>query len=65
VARPVFLDEPCVRCGGCIRICPAAALKFTEKHKAPAVDYQACIRCYCCHEVCPEDAIALRKSLFL
>jgi len=65
VARPVFLDEPCVRCGGCIRICPAAALQFTEKHKAPTVDYQACIRCYCCHEVCPEDAIALRKSLFL
>lgn len=65
VARPVFLDEPCVRCGGCIRICPAAALQFTDKHKAPAVDYKACIRCYCCHEVCPEDAIGLRKSLFI
>lgn len=64
VARPVFLDEPCVRCGGCIRICPADALKFTDRHKAPTVDYEACIRCYCCHEVCPEDAIALRKSLF-
>ena len=65
IARPVFLDEPCVRCGACIRICPAAALTFTDKHNAPAVDYQACIRCYCCHEVCPEDAIALRKSLFV
>jgi uncharacterized protein (DUF362 family)/Pyruvate/2-oxoacid:ferredoxin oxidoreductase delta subunit len=65
VARPVFLDEPCVRCGACIRICPAAALSFTERHKAPTVDYAACIRCYCCHEVCPEDAIALRRSLFI
>lgn len=64
VARPVFLDEPCVRCGGCIRICPADALRFTDTHRAPTVDYGACIRCYCCHEVCPEDAIALRKSLF-
>jgi uncharacterized protein (DUF362 family)/Pyruvate/2-oxoacid:ferredoxin oxidoreductase delta subunit len=65
VARPVFLDEPCVRCGACIRICPAAALSFTDQHKAPTVDYQACIRCYCCHEVCPEDAIALNRSLFI
>ncbi|MFH2114851.1 MAG: DUF362 domain-containing protein [Spirochaetota bacterium] len=65
VARPVFLDEPCVRCGACIRICPAAALGFTDTHQAPKVDYTACIRCYCCHEVCPEDAIALRKGLFI
>ncbi|MGD9938348.1 MAG: DUF362 domain-containing protein [Clostridia bacterium] len=65
VARPVFLDDPCVRCGACIRICPAAALGFTERHKAPTVDYDACIRCYCCHEVCPEDAIALHRSLFI
>jgi len=59
VPKPEFSDARCVRCAGCVRICPAKALEFREGSRAPAVDYSKCIRCYCCHEVCPEDAIRL------
>jgi uncharacterized protein (DUF362 family)/Pyruvate/2-oxoacid:ferredoxin oxidoreductase delta subunit len=64
VARPEFSDDRCIRCAGCIRICPAGALSLTPAHRAPTIDYSACIRCYCCHEICPEDAISLHRRLF-
>jgi uncharacterized protein (DUF362 family)/Pyruvate/2-oxoacid:ferredoxin oxidoreductase delta subunit len=61
VPRPFFSDRLCVRCGGCVKICPAQCLSFQEGAQAPRVDYGACIRCYCCHEVCPADAISLAR----
>ncbi|MBN1520508.1 MAG: DUF362 domain-containing protein [Spirochaetales bacterium] len=61
VARPFFSDRRCVRCGACVKICPATALRFEDGKNAPLVDYSSCIRCYCCHEVCPADAIRLRR----
>lgn len=65
VARPVFDHGRCVRCGGCVRICPAKALELRpgpEGGKRIEIDYEACIRCYCCHEICPEDAIRLVRG---
>lgn len=59
VDRPAFSDRRCVRCSGCVNICPAKALSFREGKQAPEVDYSKCIRCYCCHEVCPANAIKL------
>ena len=59
VERPAFSDLKCVRCAGCVKICPAKALSFREGRQAPVIDYAACIRCYCCHEICPADAIRL------
>lgn len=65
VARPVFKASKCIRCGRCVKICPAQALTLDlQKGKAPAVDYNQCIRCYCCDEVCPEKAIGLKRILF-
>jgi uncharacterized protein (DUF362 family)/ferredoxin len=67
VPRPVFNHRKCLRCSGCINICPAKALDYAPDPgnaaygKRIAVDYKACIRCYCCHEVCPADAIRLRR----
>jgi len=59
----------CVRCGGCVKICPPKALTFAPDARAASgtrirIDYDSCIRCYCCHEVCPEGAISLRKRPF-
>lgn len=67
VARPRFDHETCVRCGGCVKICPAKALAIRPSENGGdrvEIDYEKCIRCYCCHEICPEDAIRLVKTPF-
>jgi Pyruvate/2-oxoacid:ferredoxin oxidoreductase delta subunit len=63
--RPVFDHAKCVRCGACIKICPAKALGQAKGPSSKIViDYASCLRCYCCHEVCPEDAIRLVRRPF-
>jgi formate hydrogenlyase subunit 6/NADH:ubiquinone oxidoreductase subunit I len=69
VAWPFFNHAKCIRCGGCVKICPAKALDFAsdahaESGKRIRIDYEKCIRCYCCHEVCPADAIRIMKRVF-
>lgn len=61
--KPYFIEEKCIKCGECIKICASNANWFEEgpNGKYVAVDYNKCIRCYCCHEVCPVDAIEIRK----
>ncbi|MBI9108678.1 MAG: DUF362 domain-containing protein [Spirochaetales bacterium] len=59
--RPVFIENTCIRCGQCVKICPADALKLEGMI---LIDYEKCIRCFCCHEVCPEDAIKVKRSPF-
>ncbi len=64
VPRPLFDHHRCVRCGACVRICPAKALEYSPGPRPRVeIDYEACLRCYCCHEVCPEDAIKLVRRL--
>ena len=64
--RPVFLREKCIKCGDCIKICPASALDMQGRNRSRhvVIDYAACIRCYCCHEICPVDAIEVKKKPF-
>lgn len=64
--RPVFLKEACIKCGDCIKICPANALEFLGRGTARriVIDYSLCIRCYCCHEICPADAIEIKIKPF-
>ena len=65
VPRPVFDHGKCVRCAGCVKICPAKALSLAEGPGAKIeIDYRACLRCYYCHEICPADAIRLVKRPF-
>lgn len=67
VPRPVFMPEPCVLCGDCVKICAAEALTLPpggKKTEGIRVDYSRCIRCYCCHEICPVRAIAIKRRPF-
>lgn len=67
VAKPVIVEERCVRCGLCITVCPAkpkaVGWRGGDTSQPPVYEYRACIRCYCCQELCPEKAIELRKPL--
>ena len=64
IPRPVFSKKRCIRCGECIAICPAKALKFSgnKPNRYVDIDYKVCINCYCCHEICPADAITIRRK---
>jgi uncharacterized protein (DUF362 family)/Pyruvate/2-oxoacid:ferredoxin oxidoreductase delta subunit len=69
VARPFFDHGKCVRCAGCVKICPPKALDFEDDpsskyKKRIRIDYEKCIRCYCCHEACLDDAIHFAKRVF-
>jgi Pyruvate/2-oxoacid:ferredoxin oxidoreductase delta subunit len=67
VPKPVMNTDRCLRCGICVRMCPAdpKAVDWMKgnKKKPPVYDYSRCIRCYCCQELCPEKAIRLKKPL--
>lgn len=65
IPKPYILEKKCVRCGLCIKVCPAEPKALTRlsgtrdgsSEQVPVYDYRKCIRCYCCQELCPESAI--------
>ena len=59
-AIPPAFNDNCIRCGRCIKICPAKALTMTKS--GIKIDTNKCIRCYCCHEICPANAITIEKT---
>jgi Pyruvate/2-oxoacid:ferredoxin oxidoreductase delta subunit len=67
VAKPYIRKKHCIRCGMCVKLCPATPKALTwedDKHELPPVyQYEHCIRCFCCQEICPESAVALRVPL--
>lgn len=63
--RPAFSPERCVRCGLCLKACPAHALALRPGALCPTVDPLRCISCSCCHEICPHGAIQMTQSRIL
>lgn len=56
-----YATEACIRCGACVKLCPAQAMRI--ENSRIRIDDEKCIRCYCCHELCPVHAIGLKRSL--
>lgn len=61
-ARPQ-LTGVCIKCGRCIKVCPAGAISI-EEGKA-LFNKEKCVSCFCCMEVCPQDAIEMKLSPLL
>ena len=58
---PRVIQDRCIGCGQCVRICPKKAVRLI-KGKAE-FDLSRCIRCYCCHEMCQARAIDLKRGV--
>ena len=67
VQKPVIDKKLCLKCGLCIKMCPAnpKAIGWPNENtkEAPVYNYNICIKCYCCQEICPEHAIKLEKPI--
>ncbi len=67
VKKPYVVQEKCIKCGVCIKVCPvnpkAISWKNEEQKSIPVYNYNKCIKCYCCQEMCPESAIDFKKPL--
>ena len=48
--------EKCVGCGGCVDLCPAAAIRFVKDRAR--IGNQLCLECTTCVRVCPMKAPA-------
>lgn len=50
-------NENCIKCGKCVRVCPADAFIWEDKKEYPVIIKNECLQCGKCAEVCPTDSI--------
>ncbi len=65
----ILIQEKCISCSSCARICPARAMKMLSVKvfdkrlkkemvkKFPVINYNRCIFCGYCVDVCPTEAL--------
>ncbi len=58
--RPVLVQEKCISCQQCGKICPERPHVIDFPEGFPRWDYSKCISCFCCQEICPKGAILVR-----
>ena len=54
------VDEYCVACGGCVKVCPTSAISIWKGVRAK-IDKTRCVGCSKCVLECPASAIALKN----
>lgn len=55
----MVLEEVCLRCMRCARVCPVGA--FDLQGPTPTINPDLCVSCMKCVSVCPADAIQKLK----
>lgn len=55
-------EEGCIKCGLCVKNCPANAIKQEDKQTVPFIYKSECIVCGKCEEVCPSKVISYDKG---
>ena len=51
-------NKKCMKCGGCVSVCPVAALDLKE---CIVHDEELCTLCGICEKACPVEAIKVTK----
>lgn len=59
----VIVDEACVGCLACARVCPTNAIAVAPDASWVRVMDEACIRCGLCVPECPHDAVSVTGEL--
>jgi ferredoxin len=52
-------NNKCLRCGGCVSVCPAAALELKDNI---IYDEKLCTLCGICAKACPVEAIKVTNQ---
>ena len=63
---PLNNHDLCCRCGGCVALCPAGAIRLADGFY-PDLDTDACLSCGLCNEICPGQRVnfsALYEQVF-
>lgn len=53
----MVVNEDCIKCGKCVRVCPSDAILWEDKKEYPSIINNECLLCGKCKEVCPTDTI--------
>ncbi len=57
---PKLIDEKCIGCGLCAKVCPYNAIAFDKKTKKITIIEAACHGCGTCGAECPSAALVMR-----
>lgn len=68
---PVLIDEKCIGCQRCAKVCPTDAIKMVEVGtnekgkpiRRPLIDLSKCVACENCVEDCPKYALEMKVVL--
>lgn len=55
-------QDKCIGCEMCLKVCPHAVFKITNK-KAEIIDRDACMECGACAKNCPTAAIEVKSGV--
>ena len=58
--KKAFVEEACVACGCCVKVCPMAAIAVWKGIRAK-VDLEKCVGCGKCARECPASVITVRE----
>ncbi|MGO5097215.1 4Fe-4S binding protein [Agathobaculum sp. LCP25S3_E8] len=58
--KATVLQEQCVACGCCVKVCPLHAISIYKGIHA-AVDYTKCVGCGKCAKECPASVITIQE----